>query len=153
MHDGESILPPRRIPSMFVMSHELGRYIVTPGQRRSVLAETNVRYSSEKRELRSTKLLRLGHSLSCKEENDGRGWDGQERTSRMARSSLDSASIGTYVISFRPRFRKSLIFQGAFLLTFRSPNPATGILTWNSFAALRRDSSRKFTALVVRAVT
>lgn len=71
----------------------------------------------------------------------------------MARSSLDSASIGTYVISFRPRFRKSLIFQGAFLPTFRSPNPATGIFTWNSFAALRRDSSRKFTALVVRAVT
>jgi len=40
---------------------------------------------------------------------------------------------------------------------FPSRSPATPgrlrILTWNSFAALRRDSSRKFTAFVVRAVT
>lgn len=66
----------------------------------------------------------------------------------------DSARIGTYVISFRPRFRKSLIFRGAFLHIGRLTRQSElGSLRGNSFAALGRDSSRKFTALVVRAVT
>lgn len=49
----------------------------------------------------------------------------------------DSVSIGTYVISFRPHFRKSLIFEEAFLRTSWS-------LKTRRLGSLRKIVSRRF---------
>jgi len=114
----------RRIPNTFVMSHEYG------------LGDTPVNSRAETIGSRGNKCMifrrKAGASINetavSRDSRSSRGgWGMDGRGPLLWRP--DSMSIGTYVISFRPRFRKSLIFERAFLRTSRSPKPSREIVS------------------------